>query len=44
MYVLTSGTAPLSAAERRERLCERMADFTPEVQAHMEIVEVELLE
>ncbi len=43
-YVLMSGSAPLSVAERRERLCERMADFKAEVQSHMEIVEVEVLE
>lgn len=44
MYVLMSGGVPLSAAERRERLCERMANFSAKVQARMEIVDVELLE
>lgn len=43
-YVLMSGAEPISVAPRRERLCERMADFRADVQAHMEIVEVEVLE
>ena len=43
-YVLMSGNEPVSVAERRERLCERMSDFRADVQAHMEIVEVEVLE
>ena len=43
-YVLMSANTPLSVAERRERLCERMADFRADVQARMEIVEVEVLE
>lgn len=42
-YVLMSGNEPVSVAERRERLCERMSDFKAEVQSHMEIVEVEVL-
>lgn len=42
-YVLMSGIEPISVADRRERLCERMADFRADVQAQMEIVEVEVL-